>query len=56
MTIAWKSTAEGSDEATITTTQRERGRRWNYVCTAPHRDQNRYFWFSQPWFDSSKPL
>jgi biofilm PGA synthesis lipoprotein PgaB len=56
MAISWEKTGEGSEQAVISTTQRERGRRWNYVCTAPHRDQGRYFWFSQPWFDSSKPL
>ena len=56
MAIAWENTGEGSEQAVITTTHRERGRRWNYVCTAPHRDQDRYFWFSQPWFDSSKSL
>ena len=55
MAIAWEVGLSEDNVATLSTNAKQRGRRWNYVCTAPHTGSGRYFWFSQPWFDESKP-
>lgn len=31
-------------------------RRWLTTCTARHEESGRYFWYSQPWTNSSRPL
>jgi len=54
MAIAWEVSLSEDNIALLSTNPKQRGRRWNYVCTAPHTDSARYFWFSQPWFDVSK--
>lgn len=55
MTVAWEVNLNENNIALLSTDPKQRGRRWNYVCTAPHTGSARYFWFSQPWFDVSKP-
>lgn len=31
-------------------------RRWLTTCTARHGESGRYFWYSQPWTDTDRPL
>lgn len=54
MAIAWEANLSEDNIALLSTEPKQRGRRWNYVCTAPHTGSARYFWFSQPWFDARK--
>lgn len=46
---------QDSARITLLPEARERGRRWHYICTARLSDSERYYWYSQPWFDPSQP-
>ena len=53
--LTTRRSADHAGRLLLQPTERSRGRRWHYICTAPQRSTGRYYWYSQPWFDPRKP-
>lgn len=49
MPMNWIDKAEGLLE--LVAEEEYSGRRWRYICTAPHKDSGRYYWYSVQWIN-----